>query len=282
MANIGTVDFYIGVPSLPREDFESYSTQLFDEWELYVGQNLELNDYSLVLEVEEGSIKAKGKILATASVLYFGIAQYGSFISGLQTISNQVKAIGDYLGERASTPFDLSTVKPKLRKRGESLARLETLFAKVQSGKITVEMAMQEAELIFGTELEEAPEFVNYLKDSLDQTPVVPEQMELRLIDYNGDDLTIPDQRPQTPREPQPKRSPPSVDQFRVEVWRETKNGKLQVYNNCPNKRFKRDSRRVAFLLCVDFCDYGVMRKLSSSVGCPLSGRYVLSRKISK
>ncbi len=39
------------------------------------------------------------------------------------------------------------------------------------------------------------------------------------------------------------------------------------------NKRFKRDSQRVAFLLCVGFCGYGVMRKVSSSVGCPLSGR---------
>nr|WP_320204196.1 MULTISPECIES: DUF3265 domain-containing protein [Vibrio] len=39
------------------------------------------------------------------------------------------------------------------------------------------------------------------------------------------------------------------------------------------NKRFKRDSQRAAFLPCVGFCDYGVMRKLSSSVGCPLSGR---------
>ncbi len=31
----------------------------------------------------------------------------------------------------------------------------------------------------------------------------------------------------------------------------------------------------MAFLLCVGFCGYGVMRKVSSSVGCPLSGRYV-------
>ncbi|EJV7638401.1 TPA: hypothetical protein O4I89_003568, partial [Vibrio cholerae] len=26
----------------------------------------------------------------------------------------------------------------------------------------------------------------------------------------------------------------------------------------------------MAFLLCVGFCDYGVMRKVGSSVGCPL------------
>jgi hypothetical protein len=30
----------------------------------------------------------------------------------------------------------------------------------------------------------------------------------------------------------------------------------------------------VAFLLCVGFCGYGVMRKLGSSVVSPLSGRY--------
>nr|WP_238116218.1 DUF3265 domain-containing protein [Vibrio cincinnatiensis] len=39
------------------------------------------------------------------------------------------------------------------------------------------------------------------------------------------------------------------------------------------NKRFKRDNQRVAFLLCVGFCVYGVMRKVGSSVGCPLTGR---------
>ncbi|EOX4216283.1 DUF3265 domain-containing protein [Vibrio cholerae] len=30
----------------------------------------------------------------------------------------------------------------------------------------------------------------------------------------------------------------------------------MKIYN----KRFKRDSQRVAFLLCVGLCDYGVMR----------------------
>ena len=35
MINIGTTDFHLNVPSLPVEEFESYSTQLFDEWEDY-------------------------------------------------------------------------------------------------------------------------------------------------------------------------------------------------------------------------------------------------------
>ncbi len=32
----------------------------------------------------------------------------------------------------------------------------------------------------------------------------------------------------------------------------------------------------MAFLLCVGFCGYGVMRKVGSSVVSPLSGRYAL------
>ncbi|MDP4497741.1 DUF3265 domain-containing protein [Vibrio cholerae] len=40
------------------------------------------------------------------------------------------------------------------------------------------------------------------------------------------------------------------------------------------NKRFKRDFQRGAFLLCVDFGGFSVMRKLGSGVVSPLSGRY--------
>ncbi|MER0374431.1 hypothetical protein ABRZ67_21590, partial [Vibrio vulnificus] len=36
----------------------------------------------------------------------------------------------------------------------------------------------------------------------------------------------------------------------------------------------------MAFLLCVGFGDYGVVRKVGSGVGCPLSGRYVLRIKM--
>nr|WP_232735050.1 DUF3265 domain-containing protein [Vibrio anguillarum] len=38
-----------------------------------------------------------------------------------------------------------------------------------------------------------------------------------------------------------------------------------KVSNKTPNKRFKRDSQRAAFLSCVGFCDSSVMRKLGSS-----------------
>ncbi|MCX9560735.1 DUF3265 domain-containing protein [Vibrio cholerae] len=39
--------------------------------------------------------------------------------------------------------------------------------------------------------------------------------------------------------------------------------------NNSHNKRFKRDSQRVAFLLCVDFCGDDVMRGLVVALAAP-------------
>ncbi len=59
-----------------------------------------------------------------------------------------------------------------------------------------------------------------------------------------------------------------SVKTELILVWVKRKSLKLK-----HNKRFKRDSQRAAFSLCVGFCGYGVMRKLGNGVGCPLTGR---------
>lgn len=84
MIDLGGTDLYINVPSLPREEFERYSTNLFDEWESYIGKILKIPDYALALEIEEGSIKVSANIAAYIAAIYIGIGQYGSFMSGAQ------------------------------------------------------------------------------------------------------------------------------------------------------------------------------------------------------
>ncbi len=229
MVNIGTTDFFINVPSFPRREFEEYSTQLFDEWESYVDSTLELTDYSLALEVEEGSIKAVGKVAATLGVLYIGIGQYGSFISGLQTIYNQVRTVGDYFSERAVAPFDSTNFKPKVRKRGESLARLQTLFVKVQSGEMSVDEAMKETEALFGVEAESSPEFMNELQNALKAAPSLPQQIQLPLVGADGELLVLETKKQRNPRKPTPKQPVPVPDLYRVEVWRENKKGRRNI-----------------------------------------------------
>ena len=51
---------------------------------------------------------------------------------------------------------------------------------------------------------------------------------------------------------------------------------------NTFNKLFKRDSQRVAFLLCVGFSDLGGMRRHRYCVAHPLTGRYVQGGSVIK
>ena len=137
-----------------------------------------------------------------------------------------MRKVGDYLGERAAEPFGAS---PKITKRGESLARLQTLFVKVQRRELTVEEAMIETEAIFGSELETVPEFVNDLRDSLEKAPLYPEQTELALVDADGELLTPSIEKKEKTRRPNHRQPVQVPDQYRVEIWRENRRSKRNV-----------------------------------------------------
>ena len=56
MIDLGSVSFHIGVPSLSKDELEAYSSDLFDKWEKHLAEELNLKDFSISLEVEDGSI----------------------------------------------------------------------------------------------------------------------------------------------------------------------------------------------------------------------------------
>ncbi|MBW9242716.1 hypothetical protein [Pseudomonas paracarnis] len=229
MIDLGATDFYIDVPSLPRHEFEKYSTKLFDEWEAYVEQVLKIPDYALALEVEEGSIKGGAKIAAALYALYMGISQYGSFISGVKTIQGQISSIGDFLATHATTPFSSNEVKPRIKKNSGSLGELQRLFFKVQQGKITAEQAMLEAEALFGDEAKSEPDFMDEMKKSFENTPLLAKQLNLPLNTFEQDVFLQISNKKRLPHSPRPKPEPPIGQQFRVEVWRDSKKEKRKV-----------------------------------------------------
>lgn len=229
MIDLGSTDFFISVPSLPRKDFEGYSTHLFDMWEEYVGQTLKLPDYSLVLEVEEGSVKGGGRIAVAIAALYFGIGHYGEFIHGVHVIREQLSAVGDFLAEHASSPFKSTGCETKVRKHGGSLAHLQQLFAKVQRREITTDQAMHEAEALFGDDAATAPEFMCDLQKAFSQTPLVHQQVPL-LPDATEEEIELANgNKPPKQRLPRPKSIAPPPQQLRVEVWRDSKNGEKKI-----------------------------------------------------
>ena len=226
MINIGTTDFYLNVPSLPVEDFKIYSTQLFDEWEDYVGSVLKLSDYYLALNIEEGSISAKSKILVGATALCGFLASYGAISSGVKSLYSDVSSIGDFLGVRASAPFADLAAKPIIRKRGEALSKLESLFVRVGNGSISVDEAVILAEKILGEGVHEVPEFMDELKDSLEKTP---SQMLLPIEESEFQPVFAEKDDDKKPRVPKPKIHVIRPEQYRIEIWRESKQGQRNV-----------------------------------------------------
>ncbi|EOB3604776.1 TPA: DUF3265 domain-containing protein [Vibrio vulnificus] len=55
---------------------------------------------------------------------------------------------------------------------------------------------------------------------------------------------------------------------------------KVPCFAAVHNKAFKRDSCRVAFLLCGEFCGESILRKVSLCGIHPLTQRYTLSETI--
>lgn len=227
MIDLGTTSFHIQVPSLPASELESFSIALFDTWERSVERTLILNDYALSLRIEEGSVKGLGKVAAVLGALYLGIGEYGSFINGLQIIRSQVASVSTVLTDSALLRLPATTTAPKIRRSGATLAKLQTLFNKVQRGELTADDAMREARVLLGNDGAETPEFMTALHSALANAPQFPQQMPLP-YELQGDEVVEQDHPPRLPT-PSPPRPSPSADHFRVEVWRDSKKSERHV-----------------------------------------------------
>jgi hypothetical protein len=223
MLDLGQTEFRLAIPSVAPATLESLSNSLFDEWEQYVGQALSLTDYSLFLQIEEGSINGWGKIRAGAGIFVAGITAYGGFFSGLDVIGKQLGASRDFLAEHARSTFSCPISKATTRKSGGSPAYLQRLFARVQRGELTAEEATLLAQNYFAEDTHEAPGLIDALAEGFKECPKLPVQVSLPLEELG--EVTIPQSAPQnSPSQPNPKKRelPPAL-KYRVEVWRDSR-----------------------------------------------------------
>lgn len=229
MVDLGSTDFYFSVPSMPPEKLEAFSSELFDIWEARVAQEVPLDDYALTLEIEEGSIKGSGKVLAALVAVGGFLSNYGSIVQGIETLYRHVVFSGHFLTERAHGLLGPDKPEPTVRKRSGTLGQLQRLFVKVQRGEMSADEAIAEAEQILGPEAASAPDFLQRLSESLRDAPIQAKQMFLA----EEGELCEPGESTPSKRSPvrslPPRPALPPANQFRVEVWRESKRGKKHI-----------------------------------------------------
>jgi hypothetical protein len=71
MLDLGTTEFVLAVPSVSERELGHLSSSLFDSWESFVEDAVSVPDYSLFLQVEEGSVKGAAQISAAIGAIYF-------------------------------------------------------------------------------------------------------------------------------------------------------------------------------------------------------------------
>lgn len=228
MIDIGGGSFHIKVENLAPDELEAFSTSLFDRWEKDVENGLLLTDYALSLRIEEGSVKGVGKIAAGLGALYIAIGQYGSFVNGLQTIHSQVASVSSGLADSATNELPQATARPKIRTAGGTLAKLQTLFKKVQNRKITIDEAMEDAARLLGDESARSPEFMDALQSALEEVPRFPEQMSLP-YELPDEEIIAAVRPPQVSKAPKPRPAPPPIEHYRIDIWRDSKKTERHV-----------------------------------------------------
>lgn len=231
MLDLGTTEFVLAVPSLPEAELKRLSTTLFDAWDGFADRALSLPDYSLYLQVEEGSVRGAAKIGAVAGALYLAIGNYGDFISGVKTIGEQISATSEYLSERAKETFDCPDAKATSRKRGGAVAGLQRLFVRVQKGELSPNDAMMYAERLLDDQQGALPGLREALVAAFQACPRHHQQEEFP-FEATPDEMLIPtlhEPPPSTPKQSRPRVELAPPLQLRIEVWRESKKKRRQT-----------------------------------------------------
>jgi len=229
MVDLGSTEFHLAIPSLPEEKLRQLSTRLFDSWEHFADDALSLPDYSLFLQVEEGSVRGLATVGAVLATIYFGIGNYGDFISGLKTINEQLTATSAYLRKHAPSVFSCPDSKVTSTRQAGTLAGLQRLFVKVQSGALTPDEAMDRAIVLLGEEAESVPGFLEELARSFKDCPRFHQQQDLPSFEQDEDGLMTTQRQPKAPKSTTTQRDLAPPLQLRVEVWRESKRKRKQT-----------------------------------------------------
>ena len=228
MIDLANVDFSLDVSPLGEQALAAAATQLFETWDRRLDAQLVVEDYSLYLEITEGSLKGRGKIAATIAAVYLGIGQFGSFVSGVREMARVARDGGAILVEEAQVRFGHQSISQiRSRKNAGRLGQLESLFAKVQRRELEPADAAEQAERLFPPDEEMPAGFIDSLRTAIYATPRNPVQLEMPFDDLPVDTLSekspirsAPERDRQRPISPLP---PPSL--FRVEIRRESKRG---------------------------------------------------------
>ncbi len=133
---------HIEFKHLTQDELKEVANYAFDLASSAMPKYLKIKDTEIHVRIEEGSLKSKITIGAALSTLYFGIATYGSFVRGVNTIVDQLHDVTHYINQEMIK--HLKPGKQGIIARRNSTGvpgKLQKLFKEVEQGKLSADDA---------------------------------------------------------------------------------------------------------------------------------------------
>lgn len=140
MINLGVATVRFAYPRLADEELAQLALALFDVAEASAREFIRIRDVQTVLELEEGSLKARSRYFGRAAAVAAFLVAYGEIREGADYISRDVLAAGKFVIEHLPEKAGVSKEEVISARRSPTLQRrIEGIMLDVEIGEITAE-----------------------------------------------------------------------------------------------------------------------------------------------
>ncbi|MBS1943387.1 MAG: hypothetical protein JST38_21195 [Bacteroidetes bacterium] len=182
---------------------EALARKLYNEWKGIVVEHYDLEDYGLVVVLEEGSLKGLTRLVAAAGVVYGFIAGYGSFRSGIDYMVQDGKAAAEAIRSKSPLKDEIErNMLVKFAADAGVITQVDRILNRVKLGQLSPDEGRVLILNILETYGDVPSKTVADIEDSLRTMPRAGEQLSIEVESLR--DAASKKQTPRKPRVPQP------------------------------------------------------------------------------
>jgi hypothetical protein len=139
---LGVATVRFRYPTVTNEELRRLSVSIYEAATETVRRGPTFGDMQIVLDVEEGSIRARSKLLVTAIAVGMFLEHYGGIREGAEYLARDVMTVGSWIIDRVVQEAGVSHEGIISSRRSATLARrIRGIIAKVESGELTGDVA---------------------------------------------------------------------------------------------------------------------------------------------
>lgn len=182
---------------------EELAQRLYTEWKGIAAEHFDLEDYGLVVILEEGSLKGSTAIRTFAKYVYIALAAYGSFRAGIDYLNKDGKAAAEAIQTKSplKDEIDRNTLVRFAADAGV-ITQVDRILNRVKLGQLSPDEGRVLILNILETYGDVPSKTVADIEDSLRTMPRAGEQLSIEVESLR--DAASKKQTPRKPREPKP------------------------------------------------------------------------------